>query len=85
MSQLPRGPQARGEEALAILGRGNQERLDIARKCAADLGDVTRVLAGFGLFYGLLLGEVPAAERRRHSLPRMTAATGGHRVVRART
>ena len=36
LDNLPRGPQACGEEALAILGRGNPELPDIARKCAAD-------------------------------------------------
>jgi hypothetical protein len=75
LNQLPRGPQACGEEALVVLGRGNPEFPGIARKCAADLGDATRVLAWFGRFHGLLLGEVRAAERGLHSLPRMTAAT----------
>ena len=58
-----------------VLGRGNPELPGIARKCAADLGDATRVLAGFGLFHGLLLGRCAPPSAGRHLLSRMTAAT----------
>ncbi len=59
------------------LSRNNPELLDIAMKCARDLGDYHRVTVGFGMFYRLLLGStVPAAQPGLLSpLPTVTSRT----------
>ena len=75
------GPAACTEEILDRLRRENPELLQIARKCAADVGDAARAMTGFGLFYALLLAEMSAAERLLHPLPRVTGETRD-RIVR---
>ena len=51
-----RGPEACLAEVVAELRRSNPELLDIARRCAASLGDPRRIMLGFGMFYRLLSG-----------------------------
>jgi hypothetical protein len=63
------GPAACTKENLDRLRRENPELLEIARKCAADVGDAARAMTGFGMFYALLLAEMSAAERLMHPLP----------------
>src|SRR3954464_10088157 len=75
------GPAACTEEILDRLRRENPELLEIARRCAADVGDAVRATTGFGMFYTLLLTEMSAAERLLPPLPRVTGATGD-RIVR---
>lgn len=64
-------------EIIARLTRENPEFLDMARKCAFDLGDERRIMIGFGMFYQLLIsqsanGAVPPV---LHALPCVTAET----------
>lgn len=76
------GPGACTEDMIGCLRRENPELLDIARKCAADVGDAERVMTGLGMFYALLLAEMPASARLLHPLPRVTGETRDE-IVRA--
>jgi hypothetical protein len=69
------GPVACTEDVIGRLRRENPEILDIARKCAADVGDAARAMTGLGMFYALLLAETPASARLLHPLPRVTGDT----------
>ena len=69
------GPVACTEDVMDRLRRENPELLDIARNCAADVGDAARAMTGLGMFYALLLAEMPASERLPHPLPRVTGET----------
>ena len=70
-----RGPDVCMAEIVQHLERGNSELLDIAVKCAADLGYPTRLMVGFGMFYRLIAGELsaPAGTAALHPLPHVTS------------
>jgi hypothetical protein len=65
------------EEITDCLTRDNPELLDMARKCAADIGDAPRIMVGFGMFYQLLISASVDASGMpfRHALPSVTAET----------
>ena len=67
------GPDACIAEALDDLRRSNPEVLDMASRCAADLGDPARLMGGFAMFYRLLVAETRLL--RFESLPRVSAET----------
>ena len=73
------GPEACIAEILDELRRNNPEVLDMASRCAADLGDPAQLMVGFGMFYRLLAAEARAL--RFEVLPRVSAQTRG-RVAR---
>jgi hypothetical protein len=52
-----RGPEAVRREIESDLQANNPELLDIATRCARDLGDTSRVLTRFCMFYRLLTAE----------------------------
>lgn len=72
-----RGPDACMAEIVQYLDRDNPEVLDMASKCAADLGRPPSLLVGFAMFCRLLAGETraPAGKPALHSLPRVTPET----------
>ena len=72
-----RGPAACLAEVVADLRQNNPELLDIARRCAASLGDESRAMLGFAMFYRLLIAPAPPAMRPAalSPLPRVTART----------
>ncbi|MGQ3153159.1 MAG: hypothetical protein ACT6UW_02520 [Neoaquamicrobium sediminum] len=71
------GPEACMAEITECLTRENPEFLDMARKCAADIGNAPRIMVGFGMFYQLLLSASAdvAGKPVMHALPSVTATT----------
>jgi hypothetical protein len=75
------GPAACVAEIAEDLKNNNPELLDIARKCAADVGEPARVMAGFCMFYRLLTTQsmqdlsAPQSGPFLSPLPRVTRAT----------
>jgi hypothetical protein len=71
------GPEACLAEITASLSRENPEFLDMARKCAADVGNAPRIMVGFGMFYQLLVSASAdgAGKPVMHALPTVTAKT----------
>jgi hypothetical protein len=71
------GPEACLAGITRELREHNPELLDIASKCAADVGDADRVMIGFGMFYRLLIAAAPAVAKSAglSSLPRVTGET----------
>ncbi len=71
------GPEACVVEITACLARENPQFLEMARKCASDLGDEPRIMEGFGMFYQLLILQSADAtdDRLVHALPRVTVET----------
>ena len=71
------GPEACLAEITESLLRENVEFLEMARKCAADVGDALKVMVGFGMFYQLLvLASADITEQRlMHALPSVTTET----------
>ena len=65
------GPEACVTEIAAAMRRHNPELLDMARRCAADLGADQEPMVGLAMFYRLLVAEA-AAEL---ALPRVSRAT----------
>jgi hypothetical protein len=79
-----RGPDVCRAEIIADLEANNPELLDIATRCARDVGDFTRVMTGFCMFYRLLNAEAqgarvalraPGSDRQSSPLPRVTEDT----------
>jgi hypothetical protein len=79
-----RGPEVCRTEIILDLQANNPELLDIATRCARDVGDATRIMTGFCLFYRLLTAQARAtagisqagpAQRQLPALPRVSAAT----------
>lgn len=66
------------------LRRHNPELLDMATKCAQDLGDYHRIMVGFGMLYRLLLAPAVPGEdcTSLNPLPRVTPQTR-ERIVSA--
>jgi hypothetical protein len=54
-----RGPDACTAEIIEHLERHNPELLDMAAKCAADLGNPAKAMLGFSMFYRLLIPASP--------------------------
>lgn len=71
------GPEACMEEITADLARENPELLAMARKCAADVGDESRIMVGFGMFYKLLASASSdgVGDAILHALPTVTGQT----------
>ena len=71
------GPEACLAEITECLTRENPELLDMARKCAADVGNGPKIMVGFGMFYQLLVSaSADAADKQiMHALPCVTAKT----------
>lgn len=69
------GPVSCTEDVIGLLRRENPELLDIARKCAADVGDAPRAMTSLGMFYALLFAAAPASGSLLHPLPRVTGET----------
>jgi hypothetical protein len=58
-----RGPEVCRTEITLDLEAGNPELLDMAVRCARDVGDFARIMTGFCMFYRLLTAEARAARR----------------------
>lgn len=74
------GPQHCVAEIMADLDSNNPELLDIARRCAHELGDSQRVIEGFCMFYRLLTLQAAqeaaaATSSGINVLPRVTSQT----------
>ncbi|SDR63504.1 hypothetical protein SAMN05519103_08686 [Rhizobiales bacterium GAS113] len=71
------GPEACVAEITNELKRDNPELLDMAFKCAADIGNPSKIMVGFGMFYRLLMAQALASDRRSlmNPLPRVTMET----------
>ncbi|MDB6091902.1 MAG: hypothetical protein JWN85_4686 [Gammaproteobacteria bacterium] len=86
-----RGPEVCRTEITLDLEANNPELLDMASRCARDVGDFTRIMTGFCMFYRLLTAEARAAlgpsanrgDRQQLSLlPRVAPATRADIVKR---
>jgi hypothetical protein len=80
------GPDACLAEIMGDLRQNNPELLDMASKCAADVGSPPAIMVGFGMFYRLLVAEASAGRARVpqaregvqvNFLPRVTPETRG--------
>jgi hypothetical protein len=71
------GPDACVAEITANIRQHNPELLDMILKCATDLGNRSKVMQGFGMFYLLLVAQSSADVGRSlpNLLPRVTPAT----------
>lgn len=71
------GPEACIAEILTELRRDNPELLHMASKCAADVGEPSKIMVGFGMFYRLLTAQAQtnAGRSLMNPLPRITAET----------
>lgn len=69
-----RGPDVCLTEIIEHLERHNPELLGMAGKWAADLGDPTKAMLGFGMFYRLLI-PVPPGTGMLSPLPRVSEET----------
>ena len=56
-----RGPEVCRTEIIHELDADNPEVLDMARRCARDVGEFSRIMTGFCMFYRLLSAEAQAA------------------------
>jgi hypothetical protein len=65
------GPDACVTDIAAAMQRHNPELLDMAQRCAADVGAAQESMVGLAMFYRLLVAEA-AAEL---ALPRVSPAT----------
>ena len=79
-----RGPEVCRAEIKLELEANNPELLDIASRCARDVGDFARIMTGFCMFYRLLMAEAraslgapvePGGNRQLALLPRVSPAT----------
>ena len=72
-----RGPDACVAEIVEHLEQHNPEVLDMAVRCAADLGEAAKAMVGFTMFYRLLTGQLPGIARSSAPtlVPRVTAQT----------
>lgn len=68
------GPEACVTETSDYLRQHNPEILDMAVKCARDIGGPEQTMVGFTMFYRLLVVQLPAASAGSHGdvLPRVT-------------
>ncbi len=79
-----RGPDVCRAEIALDLEANNPELLDMATRCARDVGDFGRVMTAFCMFYRLLsleayaaagMSRVPGDTRKLSVLPRVSAET----------
>lgn len=72
-----RGPVAATARTVQLLAQGNPELLDMLNKCVRDIGDTEKTLAGFCMFYRLLLVQSSSVNggTELHPLPRVTPET----------
>jgi hypothetical protein len=72
-----RGPDVCMGEMIEHLEQHNPELLDMAAKCAADLGNPAKAMVGFSMFYRLLMVQFPAPAGAAvvTRLPRVSAET----------
>jgi hypothetical protein len=79
-----RGPDVCRTEIILELEANNPELLDMAARCARDVGNFDRIMSGFCMFYRLLTCEARAALRTSPDssaaqqltlLPRVSGAT----------
>jgi hypothetical protein len=79
-----RGPEVCRTEITLELEANNPELLDMARRCARDVGEFARIMTGFCMFYRLLAIEArassvasgrPGGGPQLSLLPRVSAAT----------
>jgi hypothetical protein len=79
-----RGPEVCRTEITLDLEANNPELLDMAARCARDIGNFTRLMTGFCIFYRLLTAEARAArgtspdlgdKQQLTLLPRVSPAT----------
>src|ERR1700761_6354352 len=79
-----RGPDVCRAEIVAELEANNPELLDIATRCARDVGDFLRIMTGFCMFYRLLNAQAhctqvalqaPGSAPRAGLLPRVSEGT----------
>jgi hypothetical protein len=63
-----RGPEVCRTEIILDLEANNPEVLDMAARCARDVGDFTRIMTGFCLFYRLLTSQARAALDTSHEV-----------------
>jgi hypothetical protein len=71
------GPDACMSEITRSLRKENPELLDMASKCAADVGGSAKIMTGFGMFYRLLAAQsvTDPGGPLMNPLPRITAYT----------
>lgn len=71
------GPDACMTEIVNAMRRDNPELLEMAQKCAEDVGEAPRVMAGFGMFYKALAFEAAVAlgHQTMSALPRVAPET----------
>ena len=78
------GPDKCIGEISAHLREHNPEWLNMAAKCASDVGNPERIMGGFCMFYRLLIAQaspehkltmIPGAPATLNPLPRVTTAT----------
>jgi hypothetical protein len=85
-----RGPEACRTEITLDLEANNPELLDMATRCARDVGDFARIMTGFCMFYRLLAAEARAGlgtsralgDRPLSLLPRVSPGTRADIVKR---
>lgn len=75
-----RGPDACMGEIVEHLKRHNPELLDMATKCAADLGNPAKGMLGFSIFYRLLIPTSPGKDVLT-PLPRVSEQTRARLVM----
>jgi len=71
------GPVAATAKIVQLLEHANPELLDMLNKSARDIGDTSKTMTGFTMFYRLLLVESSFANggTELHPLPRVDAET----------
>lgn len=78
------GPQSCVAEITADMSSNNPELLDMAERCARDLGEPERIMVGLCMFYRLLSSQAasgeddstpPQAQLAMSALPRVTPET----------
>jgi hypothetical protein len=85
-----RGPEVCRTEITLDLEANNPELLDMAARCARDVGNFARVMTGFCMFYRVLNAQARAglgasadpAKQQLSLLPRVSAVTRGEIVKR---
>jgi hypothetical protein len=72
-----RGPDVCMAEVIEHLEQNNPELLDMAARCAAELENQAKAMIGFGMFYRLLIGQLPAIAGAHvlTPVPRVSAET----------
>jgi len=71
------GPEACMAEIVNAMRRDNPELLQMAQNCAEDVGEASKVMAGFGMFYRALAVEafVAMGSEATSALPRVDPQT----------